>query len=107
MPHRVPEGIIEERAARLRALGETMAENYRRSLIGTEQTVIPEECSEESGEGWSGNYVRVRILRHGLRASRVIWRAVRLARARPSYRGLPGPFPGSPRCKRAFRPFAR
>ena len=72
MPHRVPEGIIEERAARLRALGETMAENYRRSLIGTEQTVIPEECSEESGEGWSGNYVRVRILRHGLRAGKLV-----------------------------------
>ena len=45
---------VEERVARLHALASEMMTAYHRSLIGTVQTVIPEECSAESGEGWSG-----------------------------------------------------
>ena len=72
MTPRIPEGTVEMRAARLRSLGEEMADAYRRSLIGSVQTVIPEECTEDSGEGWSGNYVRVRILRKGLRPGELV-----------------------------------
>ena len=57
---------VEERVARLHALASEMMTAYHRSLIGTVQTVIPEECSAESGEGWSGTYVRTRILRPDL-----------------------------------------
>ena len=57
---------VEERVARLHALADEMMTAYHRSLIGTVQTVIPEECSAESGEGWSGTYVRTRILRPDL-----------------------------------------
>lgn len=57
---------VEERVARLHALAGEMMTAYHRSLIGTVQTVIPEECSAESGEGWSGTYVRTRILRPDL-----------------------------------------
>lgn len=60
-------GKVEERTARLHRLAEEMMTVYRRSLIGTEQTVIPEECSTNSGEGWSGSYVRTRILRADLK----------------------------------------
>ena len=57
---------VEERVARLHALADEMMTAYHRSLIGTVQTVIPEECTAESGEGWSGTYVRTRILRPDL-----------------------------------------
>ena len=57
---------VEERVERLHALADEMMTAYHRSLIGTVQTVIPEECSAESGEGWSGTYVRTRILRPDL-----------------------------------------
>ena len=57
---------VEERVERLHALANEMMTAYHRSLIGTVQTVIPEECSAESGEGWSGTYVRTRILRPDL-----------------------------------------
>ena len=43
-----------------------------RSLIGTAQTVIPEECGADSGEGWSGTYVRTRIQRPDLVPGRLV-----------------------------------
>lgn len=63
---------VEERVARLHALASEMMTAYHRSLIGTVQTVIPEECSAESGEGWSGTYVRTRILRPDLVPGRLV-----------------------------------
>ena len=63
---------VEERVARLHALASEMMTAYHRSLIGTVQTVIPEECSAESGEGWSGTYVRTRIQRPDLVPGRLV-----------------------------------
>ena len=67
MTPRVPGDQVEERIARLHSLAEEMSAAFRRSLIGTFQTVIPEECTGDSGSGWTGSYVRARVLRKGLR----------------------------------------
>ena len=63
---------VEERVARLHALASEMMTAYHRSLIGTVQTVIPEECGADSGEGWSGTYVRTRIQRPDLVPGRLV-----------------------------------
>ena len=67
MKPRIPGDKVEERTARLHRLAKEMMTAYHRSLIGTEQTVIPEECCADSGEGWSGSYVRTRIHRANLK----------------------------------------
>ncbi len=63
---------VEERVTRLHALANEMMTAYHRSLIGTAQTVIPEECGADSGEGWSGTYVRTRIQRPDLIPGRLV-----------------------------------
>ncbi len=64
---RVHGELVEQRLARLHQLADEMSAAYRRSLIGSWQTVIPENCSGDSGTGWTGSYVRTRIRREGLR----------------------------------------
>lgn len=51
----------ELRVSRLHELAETMKRTYHRSLVGSVQTMIPEECADGFGEGWTGNYVRCRV----------------------------------------------
>lgn len=72
MTPRVNGGKVEERVARLHKLADEMMTAYRRSLIGTVQTVIPEKCGADSGEGWSGTYVRTRIRRTGMAPGRLV-----------------------------------
>lgn len=52
----VPNNLARERAEKLNVLKEKFAAEFRQSLLGTEQTVIP----EQDGIGWTGNYVRVK-----------------------------------------------
>lgn len=56
MPNQLTRKEKETRAKELIALGETLEEKYIDSLIGTVQEVL----MEENGEGYTGNYVRVR-----------------------------------------------
>ena len=63
----VPGNVAQQRAEELARLKEICAEEFRRSLIGTVQTVIP----ERNGIGWSGNYVRVKVPGTGLVRARI------------------------------------
>lgn len=56
MPGQLTRKEKEARARELIALGEKLEEAYIDSLLGTEQEVL----MEENGEGYTGNYVRVR-----------------------------------------------
>ena len=72
MTPRVHGDQVEKRIARLHCLAEEMSTAYRSSLIGTTQTVIPEECTGDSGTGWTGTYIRTRVRRNGLKPGELI-----------------------------------
>ena len=63
----VPNNLSKERAELLNGLKETFAEEFRKSLAGTVQTLIP----EQNGVGWTGNYVRVKAEGEGLLRVRI------------------------------------
>lgn len=63
----VPSRIAGERAAVLETLKEKLAAEFRSSLIGSVQSVIP----EKDGIGWTGNYVRVKTAGSGLHRIRI------------------------------------
>lgn len=52
----VPNNLARIRAEKLNSLKEKYAAEFRKSLLGTVQTLLP----EEDGIGWTGNYVRVK-----------------------------------------------
>ena len=58
----VPNHLARERAAKLNELKEKYAAEFRYSLLGTVQTVIP----EQKGIGFTGNYVHVKADGEGL-----------------------------------------
>jgi threonylcarbamoyladenosine tRNA methylthiotransferase MtaB len=58
----VPNHLAGERAEILNGLKEIFAAEFRRSLKGTVQSLIP----EKDGIGWTGNYVRVKADGSGL-----------------------------------------
>ena len=62
----------KKRLTRLHALAEEMAERYRKTLIGSMQTVIPEKCGDDWGTGWSGSHVRTRVQWRGLRPGELV-----------------------------------
>lgn len=64
--------LVEKRLTRLHALAEEMAERYRKTLIGSMQTVIPEKCGDDWGTGWSGSHVRTRVQWRGLRPGELV-----------------------------------
>ena len=72
MTPRVPGDRVEKRIVRLHKLAEEMSAAFRSSLIGSMQTVIPEECTGDSGTGWTGSYVRTRVRRKGLHPGELI-----------------------------------
>ena len=59
MDGQLPKAVKEERARRLIALGEELAENYRQSLLGTVQDVLFEEESADGASGYTPQYVEV------------------------------------------------
>ena len=63
----VPNDLARKRAETLNVLKEKYAEEFRQSLLGTVQTVIP----EQDGIGLTGNYVRVKSGGSGLHRVRI------------------------------------
>jgi tRNA A37 methylthiotransferase MiaB len=63
----VPNNLSRIRAEKLNALKEIYAEEFRKSLLGTEQTFLP----EQDGIGWTGNYIRVKAPGEGLSRIRI------------------------------------
>lgn len=61
MKQNTPGSVIQEREKRLQQIRNVSMNKFRDSLIGTVQSFIPETSSEQGAEGWTGNYVRVRI----------------------------------------------
>lgn len=63
MPGRVPSDEVAERIAACREVREASAQEFKKSLLGsTERVLIETRRSESAWEGWSGNYVRTRVL---------------------------------------------
>ncbi len=59
MPGQLPKALREERARRLIALSEELAEEYRRSLLGGVQEVLFEEEERGGASGYTPQYVEV------------------------------------------------
>jgi threonylcarbamoyladenosine tRNA methylthiotransferase MtaB len=59
MPEQVPSPVAKERAARLIALGEELAGEFARSLVGRSETVLAEEHLDDGRiAGYSARYLR-------------------------------------------------
>jgi threonylcarbamoyladenosine tRNA methylthiotransferase MtaB len=59
MEGQLPKAVREERARRLIALADELADDYRRSLLDTVQDVLFEEESGEGASGYTPQYVEV------------------------------------------------
>ncbi len=59
MPGQLPKAVREERAHRLIALGEELADSYRRKLLDTVQEVLFEEEDENGASGYTPQYMEV------------------------------------------------
>ncbi|MCR5565277.1 MAG: tRNA (N(6)-L-threonylcarbamoyladenosine(37)-C(2))-methylthiotransferase MtaB [Clostridiales bacterium] len=61
MPGQLPSGIKEQRARELIALGHAVAGRYLETWTGAETTLIPEEKVGTCWEGYTPEYIRVRL----------------------------------------------
>ena len=61
MPNQIPDSEKERRARELIALGKSVAENYLAAWIGEESVIIPEEKVGGHWEGYTPEYIRVRL----------------------------------------------
>ena len=61
MPGQLPSEVKEQRARELIALGEDVTQRYLRSWIGRETTLLPEETVSGCWEGYTPEYIRVRM----------------------------------------------
>lgn len=59
MPGQLPKAVKEERARRLIALADELAQEYRRQLLDTLQSVLFEEEDEAGASGYTPQYVEV------------------------------------------------
>ena len=57
----LPPALKEERARKLIAVGNAVAREYLRSWIGRESTILPEEQVNGCWEGYTPEYIRVRM----------------------------------------------
>ena len=62
MPGQLSVTVREERARKLIALGNAVADEYLRSWIGHESVLLPEELVNGCWEGYTPEYIRVRML---------------------------------------------
>lgn len=70
---RPDKSTVDRRRREMLDLAEARAAAFARSQVGCEVRVLTEECSEAEGaEGWSGNYLRVRLDEAGLRTNRLV-----------------------------------
>lgn len=61
MPGHLPTGVKERRTRELIALGNSVAQRYLSSWYGLESTLIPEEKINGCWEGYTPEYIRVRL----------------------------------------------
>lgn len=62
LPGHLPNEVKEKRSREMIMLGESMADTYRRSFIGSVQPVLVENVLPHSyGEGYTPHYLRVRV----------------------------------------------
>ena len=61
MPGQLPAAEKERRARELIALGRRVAERYRETWTGLESAMIPEEMINGCWEGYTPEYIRVRL----------------------------------------------
>ena len=61
MDGQLPPALKEERARNLIAVGNAVAREYLRSWIGRESTILPEEQVNGCWEGYTPEYIRVRM----------------------------------------------
>lgn len=61
MDGQLPPALKEERARKLIAVGNMVAREYLRSWIGRESTILPEEQVNGCWEGYTPEYIRVRM----------------------------------------------
>ena len=62
LPGQLSVTVREERARKLIALGNAVADEYLRSWIGHESVLLPEELVNGCWEGYTPEYIRVRML---------------------------------------------
>jgi threonylcarbamoyladenosine tRNA methylthiotransferase MtaB len=77
MPGQLSAAVKEERARKLIAIGNDVASGYLRSWIGRESVILPEEQVNGCWEGYTPEYIRVRM-EPGSRCSSGIPAAIRL-----------------------------
>ena len=61
MPGQLSAAVKEERARKLIAIGNDVASGYLRSWIGRESVILPEEQVNDCWEGYSPEYLRIRL----------------------------------------------
>ena len=61
MPGQLSATVKEERARKLIAVGNAVADDYLRSWIGWESVILPEETANGCWEGYTPEYIRVRM----------------------------------------------
>lgn len=61
LPNQLPDSLRQERARKLIAIGEETALVYRRSWLGFETELLPEEIVDGCMEGYTPEYLRVRM----------------------------------------------
>ena len=63
IPEQLPDAVRQERARRLIAIGEDTARQYRQFWLGAECELLPEEQIKGCWEGYTPEYLRVRLCR--------------------------------------------
>ena len=61
MPDQLPDSLRQHRARRLIAIGEETAALYRNKWLGRETELLPEEKIDSAWEGYTPEYIRVRL----------------------------------------------
>ena len=62
MPDQLPDAVRQERARQLIAIGEETAGRYRRKWLYRETELLPEELIHDCWEGYTPEYIRVRLV---------------------------------------------
>ncbi len=61
MPNQIEKSIKEKRVSILSALGKELESEFEQSFIGTEQSVLFEETIDGLTQGYTGNYIKVKV----------------------------------------------
>jgi len=61
MPHQIDSDVKHERSKRLIALSETLEQDYAKKFLGKIVSVLIEQSSDNSSNGFTSNYLKVKI----------------------------------------------